>query len=406
MNTNKRYHIFVSSTFHDLREERAAVEKTLLELEAFPAGMELFGAADDDAWTLIEEIIADCDYYLLIVGGKYGSIDEQTGLSYTEREYDTAVRLGKPVMAFLCQDPDKLPAERVEIEEDSRKKLAGFRKKVKEAKHVKYWSSAAELASQVATSWFGFLKRYPATGWVKDDQIAGHQDAVIALAKAQAEVRELKNQLDKARTEAPSGTEDLAQGEDPLTLKVTGGGTYLYQDLQPSLDLYESPLTQRVPLETSVEVELTWDQVFSPLGLVLLGETGEQSMRDALCDAIKVDQGEILNKALVREFSIMAPVIMGYDDIGIGERQHISQYQASREASVTSVLVPDEDYRAIILQLDALGLIAQSERVRSVGGRRSVWTLTPYGHTRLVQIRAQHRTRGIGEAEPLKTKEA
>jgi hypothetical protein len=70
---DKRYQIFVSSTFADLQEERQAVMQALLSLEHFPAGMEAFPASDDDAWTLIQGVIDDSDYYVLVIGGRYGS---------------------------------------------------------------------------------------------------------------------------------------------------------------------------------------------------------------------------------------------------------------------------------------------------------------------------------------------
>lgn len=50
---DKRYQVFVSSTYRDLTEERAAVIQAILNLEHLPAGMELFPAANDDQWTLI-----------------------------------------------------------------------------------------------------------------------------------------------------------------------------------------------------------------------------------------------------------------------------------------------------------------------------------------------------------------
>ncbi len=40
------YQVFVSSTFRDLQEERQKVLQAILEVQAFPAGMELFPAAD------------------------------------------------------------------------------------------------------------------------------------------------------------------------------------------------------------------------------------------------------------------------------------------------------------------------------------------------------------------------
>ena len=80
----------------------------LLQLEAMPAGMELFPAANDDAWTLIKRVIDLSDYYILVIGGKYGSTDPETEISYTEMEYEYAVEQKKPVMAFLHSDPDEL----------------------------------------------------------------------------------------------------------------------------------------------------------------------------------------------------------------------------------------------------------------------------------------------------------
>ena len=66
----KKYQVFVSSTYRDLATERQDVIQALLGLDCIPVGMELFPAADDDQWTLIKRLIDDCDYYILIVGGR------------------------------------------------------------------------------------------------------------------------------------------------------------------------------------------------------------------------------------------------------------------------------------------------------------------------------------------------
>ena len=70
---DKRYQVFVSSTYADLKEERRAVIQTVVELDCIPAGMELFPAADEEQLAFIKRVIDDCDYYLLIIGGRYGS---------------------------------------------------------------------------------------------------------------------------------------------------------------------------------------------------------------------------------------------------------------------------------------------------------------------------------------------
>jgi hypothetical protein len=70
---DKRYQVFVSSTYADLKQERQRVIQALMEMDCIPAGMELFPAADDEQWAFIKRIIDDCDYYLIIIGGRYGS---------------------------------------------------------------------------------------------------------------------------------------------------------------------------------------------------------------------------------------------------------------------------------------------------------------------------------------------
>ena len=68
------YSVFVSSTYEDLREERAAVQKALLQLKCMPIGMELFGSADEETWEFIKRQIDDCDYYVVIVAGNTGPL--------------------------------------------------------------------------------------------------------------------------------------------------------------------------------------------------------------------------------------------------------------------------------------------------------------------------------------------
>ena len=49
----RKHQVFVSSTYKYLVKERQEVIHALLELDCIPAGMELFPAADEDAWSLI-----------------------------------------------------------------------------------------------------------------------------------------------------------------------------------------------------------------------------------------------------------------------------------------------------------------------------------------------------------------
>ena len=127
----KRYQVFISSTFRDLLRERQAVLKAVLEFDHMPAGMELFPASDDAAWQLITDVIDASDYYVVIIGGRYGSLDD-AGIGYTEKEYDYAVSLKKPVIPLLHQNPNNLPRDKTETETGAWEKLKTFREKVEE----------------------------------------------------------------------------------------------------------------------------------------------------------------------------------------------------------------------------------------------------------------------------------
>ena len=146
---DKRYQVFVSSTYADLRQERQRVIQTLMEMDCIPSGMELFPAVDEEQWEFIKRIIDDCDYYLLIIGGRYGSTTSE-GLSYTEKEYDYAIGNGIKVIALLHANPDDISVAKSDIDPELRRRLKSFREKVAKNRLVKFWKNAEELPRLVA----------------------------------------------------------------------------------------------------------------------------------------------------------------------------------------------------------------------------------------------------------------
>ncbi|SFP92704.1 DUF4062 domain-containing protein [Parafilimonas terrae] len=167
----KKYQIFISSTYTDLTVERTKVFQILMELDCIPAGMELFPAIDNEQFEFIKRIIDDCDYYLLIIGGRYGTLS-QDGISFTEKEYDYAISKGKRVLAFIHANPDIIPINKSEILPEVREKLVKFKEKVETGRLVRFWNTADELASQIATNLPKTIKTYPTPGWVRGDTVS------------------------------------------------------------------------------------------------------------------------------------------------------------------------------------------------------------------------------------------
>jgi hypothetical protein len=132
---NRKYQIFISSTYGDLKEERDGVAKAVLKLGFIPVGMEAFNASDSQSWKIIQRHIEQSDYYVLIVAHRYGSRVEEGGLSFTEKEFDYAVERGIPVLGFIIEDNAQWAASKVDKDQDA-VALKSFKEKVR-----KRWAS-------------------------------------------------------------------------------------------------------------------------------------------------------------------------------------------------------------------------------------------------------------------------
>jgi Domain of unknown function (DUF4062) len=259
----KRYQVFFSSTYTDLQAERQQVMQALLELDCIPSGMELFPAADEDQWSLIKQVIDDCDYYVVIIGGRYGSVGKD-GKSFTQMEYEYAVSKNKPILAFLHKNPGLIPAEKSEETSEGRVKLKGFRD-LAEKKMCKYWSTPEELGSVVSRSLIKTMKSKPAVGWVRADLVPD-ETASKEILRLKRQVEDLQQALESARTSGPAGTSGLAQDDEPLELtfrasiRGTAGG-----------------LTQK-----EYRVATTWNEVFSVISPLMIDKASEQQLSVAL----------------------------------------------------------------------------------------------------------------------------
>lgn len=264
---DKRYQVFVSSTFADLQDERSNVIQTLMEMDCIPAGMELFPALDEEQFEFIKKVIDDSDYYLLIIGGRYGSLSE-TGISYTEMEYDYAIERGIKVIALIHGSPEKLIAEKVEMSLDARQKLDEFRARAQTGRLVKFWNDAKELSGLVATSLPKTIKMYPAVGWIRGNEATDNTELLKQLNYLRQENSKLEKKIQEFQKNQ-NNILDLAQGDDevPILVKcrVIEGGQEKYK---------------------SWEQDVTWNNLFKSIGLKILNGENENFIFDILGEYI------------------------------------------------------------------------------------------------------------------------
>lgn len=215
----KRYQIFISSTFTDLKEERAIVSEAILEINQMPYGMEVFPAANESQWEWIKRAIEESDYYIVIIGGKYGSINKKTGVSYTEMEYRYAEEVGVPTIAFLVDESVDLPKSKIDTDPVKVEKLKAFREYIEGQKMRKSYLSKEDLKAKVITSLVSVINQFPREGWIRTKSLKNYtsNDEVIRLMK---ENDELKAKL--------SSGDNLLDGEDVISIdyKLRKSETY------------------------------------------------------------------------------------------------------------------------------------------------------------------------------------
>jgi hypothetical protein len=191
---DKKYQVFISSTYKDLIEQRNQVVEVVLRLSHLPVGMEIFNAASATPWDVITSHIDNSDYYVLILAHRYGSEDPMTGVGYTEKEYDYAISRGIPCLAFVLQDGVQWNTSMMEEKASQKKKLVAFKRKI-HVHHVSYWTSTDDLASKVLLAVVDETRNKPGIGWVRANAITTSPAVAEELSRLSKENSELKEQL-------------------------------------------------------------------------------------------------------------------------------------------------------------------------------------------------------------------
>jgi len=208
---DNRYQIFVSSTYLDLKKARQELLHELLKNNYIPMGMELFPATSNGLPDYIKSVIDESDYYILIIGGRYGTImKDDKGISYTEMEYEYAAEQGIPILVFTHTHPDDLDNK----DPENKDKLDKFRRRVIVEREPGRWETAEKLALEVMRS----LRAAPdRPGWVR----AGKNDSAETPAKwnkAQEKNTSLKAENTEIKKEQ-LGFRNIAALDELCTIK-------------------------------------------------------------------------------------------------------------------------------------------------------------------------------------------
>lgn len=321
---DKKYQIFVSSTFVDLKEERQAVLTAVQEADDIPSGMEMFPATDEEQFNFIKKVIDNCDYYVVIIAGKYGSLADD-GVSYTEKEYDYAVSKKIPVLAFVRKE-DAI----TERETDATKiqKLARFKEKVQTGRIVRQWNTKQDLVYSVIISLNKEKSEHPAIGWVRANQVMSNEN-LVELSQLRKEVTDLREY--KRKQESRLQCEDIAGVDEKM--RIRGRKYHLWQGNTVS---------------ENWECEVTWKQLFMSIAPYLLESPNDQRVETLLTSIAYSYVGEFTNDSLT---------------------------------------INNQDFQTVKIQFIALGVVNVSYLQTTKGGMALFWTLTERGTQLMMQLR-------------------
>lgn len=195
----RKLQVFVSSTFIDLIEERQTAVQAILEAGHIPAGMELFIAGDESQWDIIKEWIDESDVYMLIIGGRYGSIEPKSGKSYTHLEYEYALSVSKPHFVIIIDDETtqnkaKKYGGKITDFFDNSPDLKELKNSIMKGKLVSICENLDKMESSIHKSINKLSQRDNLKGWVKADD-TDYSSISEELARLSKENSELKSQL-------------------------------------------------------------------------------------------------------------------------------------------------------------------------------------------------------------------
>lgn len=148
--------VFLSSTYIDLKELRRCVFEYFNQYELRMEGMEIWSSAPEEPIETCLSKVKACDIYIGVLGFRYGSIDEVTGTSITELEYNEAENAGIDRLIFLMNDEYMTKSAFVDKGVDA-EKLERFKKRVKHNHFVSFFSSEQHFSERLNATFRDYI---------------------------------------------------------------------------------------------------------------------------------------------------------------------------------------------------------------------------------------------------------
>ncbi|HKL43370.1 MAG TPA: DUF4062 domain-containing protein [Clostridia bacterium] len=197
---DKKLQVFISSTYTDMKLERQAAVEAILSASHIPAGMELFSAGNESQLQVIKRWIDESDIFLLILGGRYGSIEPKSSKSYIHLEYEYALKKEIPLFAIVINEDyleKKVKNKGINfIERENSKALEKFREQVLK-NFCKFFSDIKDIKLAIHKTLNDFINRYDFSGWVNGEEYTQYKEIVKLNRIVMNDNIELKKQIEQ-----------------------------------------------------------------------------------------------------------------------------------------------------------------------------------------------------------------
>jgi hypothetical protein len=330
--TEKRYQVFISSTYTDLIEERSVLTQMLPSLGCLPVGMDVHPAGGM-ALTTIKKMIDDCDYYVVLLGSRYGSLSA-SGVSFTHVEYVYASTKQKPILVLMHDAPETRPSAFQERTAEGKLKFNDFRNMLMKGMTAR-WSDIKDLEAAIRQYVPVLIKTKPTPGWVKATQLS-NPDQERELTILRQRLQELEMERDELLNRQVQAQGALAQGQDLFEVS--------YRCKAYALGNCE---------DVSLKSFLTWNDIFASFA-------------------------PYLNQLQTEEF-MLAKINERVQATALVDAQKLR----AKAHAVTDVQLAPFTFNTIKVQFRTLGLV---RRVPKPGDNRQWWQLTSAGEHHLTSL--------------------
>lgn len=206
----QKLQIFLSSTYEDLIDERLAAMEAILAAGHIPAAMEQFSPGDETALEKIRGWIEESDAFVLILGGRYGSIEPTSGKSYVQLEYEYALQKKKPFFALVVtREHHERRVRELGLSVDEREQQEKYKefKTVVTGKLCAVWHDRKDIKAAILHKLPEWARRPDLTGWVRSDE-SGDPAVLLDFQQVTATFGVIEKWYDCAKEEVRIGGND------------------------------------------------------------------------------------------------------------------------------------------------------------------------------------------------------